>query len=295
MVDELKHPSRRGWRHYLDLALMAVVGIVGIAFTANVVVVPIKWAQSQHHVAGLVAAIVALVGVTALLGWTARQKVTSHGFGAHPKLGMAVNLLAVALMASYVFGALSFSLVKLGWARYDLHRAPSSASPDQQLSGAIVDFYAWELVDAVPVLKIWDSFPVKKPVTPADATSRALLFAFRVLILAQALRLLARSVDAKEQLSIAMAYAKLAPDKAERAMEQALAAAEQSGERVYQIDACIELARLRKDAQRWDETQTCLVAARRLIAQEAAYRDLEARRERLAEVGEALGGRNAVP
>jgi hypothetical protein len=276
---------------WLEIAGTALVGtLLAVGGLGMLTIAPLRMAQDVHHLFGLGVAVVIIGGVLWGLHWLKSRPVTSREFGIHPKLGLAMNLLAMVLIAIYAFGAVSFSFVKLGWAHYE----PALALENGDLSDALLDLYGWHFVDAIPGLDLWDLYPNTRPqLGPSNFLARSMLLLFRIVLLAEAVRLITqKKVAIREQLRFAaerLAQGRLRD--AERAIEQALSTARRGESSLDELDAWIALARLRNQQRAPDEAGQALDKAARLLQEELETRELEARRRQIEELRIAIANR----
>ena len=129
------------------------------------ILVLILWAEF------LVAAIWALVfekNRVRLFNWL-RERV-----GPSAPLAYSFNLIWIAI---FFFSSVTLTLLQ--------SRALSWIGPASQkiTPGAIMDFYLWHFLDAVPVFKINDTLPWKEPLTYTNAGIGLLLLLFKIVVI----------------------------------------------------------------------------------------------------------------
>jgi hypothetical protein len=87
-----------------------------------------------------------------------------------------VFFIMSVLLGAVACGGISYILHTQGWASYN--------TPQQVTIETFRNYHLWIFLDMVPAVDIWKSFPVKSPVVPTNAVVGALVFVFRMFILA---------------------------------------------------------------------------------------------------------------
>ena len=131
----------------------------------------LEWAAEAHWVVGLMATLVLTVPLVLLLK-SVRQKLYSQY--SHMVAGSLI--LVTALMAIAVFSSASALLY---------HWRPQSYSGKPVLAmGTFADYYFWHAVDAIPGLRLWDSFGATAALQQSGFMAGLLLLIFRAVVLA---------------------------------------------------------------------------------------------------------------
>jgi hypothetical protein len=157
-------PVERWW--YRQKWLGAIFVVAGLHWLTTV-------AGHFHWTAELLLTLVfALLGLGLLLGWKSKLY-----FRQYPKADLAgLWILTVGLVIE-VFASLSSFLNTL---------VPNSYLGPQRIGkDDFINFYFWHFIDALPALKIWDSFAVPPPPYHQQTFLAGLvLIVFRTLVLA---------------------------------------------------------------------------------------------------------------
>jgi hypothetical protein len=94
--------------------------------------------------------------------------------GTSAPLAYAFNLMWIAI---FFFSSITFTLVQSGVLRWN------EPTGQEVTSGAVMDFYLWHFLDAVPVFKITDTLLWKEPLTYDNSWVGLLLLMFKIIVI----------------------------------------------------------------------------------------------------------------
>lgn len=178
----LNHIGERVWR--IVVILVSFLGVVAASWGLRYI---LDMATKLHWLAGLTLSVVLIIILFGLLWLFWRHPPSSIICGKYPWQGLVFNLTFVVLAAIAVMATLSYILHDARLVQY------TSSHPITV--GRLLDYYAWHLVDSIPVLEIWRVFDVDIPAKGEGFWVGFLVLVFRVLIIAPSIALIKRQLD----------------------------------------------------------------------------------------------------
>ena len=139
----------------------------GTFFTVGLVSLSIEYAASRHWSLGLL--------LTAASG-TLAMWIAMRIFRGPRSIAMVlVFFILSVLLGTVACSGISYIFHAEGWASYN---APQGVTIE-----TFRNYYLWTFIDMVPALDLWQTFPVKSPVEPADAVAGVPVLGFRIFVL----------------------------------------------------------------------------------------------------------------
>lgn len=164
----------------LEQGLFFLVGLVLALVPGGCARALINLAGDEHWALELLVILVAAALSAFTFVYIARANPRTGAFGKHPKVGLANNLVIAAMLATVTMGGLTGLLFRAGLVIYD---------PMPQDSAPILDFYAWHLIDSIPVLEVWKATGISAPFETRNWVSGWLLLGYQVLVISTTYKL----------------------------------------------------------------------------------------------------------
>ena len=170
--------------------LAVLLPLIALAFVASGIRNGSEWLVGHGAPAfALAFVLVCGLGFLALVLIVKPEHVRESG--GHIRPGFLFGLVAaIAFVWIYIFGAISYVLLELGWIEYALSGARANALPD------LCDAYLWYFLDLIPGLHINEALGWPPDVALTGGWRGVILTVFRIVIVYQVFTLARRLIEA---------------------------------------------------------------------------------------------------
>jgi hypothetical protein len=172
MLSSIRDPN--AWPDWVKSLVRIVTHMYGALALSAVVFLVLRIAADVHLIAGVVATFVAAILMLALVFGLKDWRKLDFSWSVVSGIFLLATLTAICVFSS------------ASWLLYSVY--PDSFSPNPESSykvvdaGTLADFYVYLFIDALPGLKLWDTFHVHPPMNYNGLLPAAFIFMFRTFV-----------------------------------------------------------------------------------------------------------------